>query len=111
MHLGEKATVKFRAHNRSAQTVVGTAVHNVQPDKAGLYFNKTQCFCFTKQTLKAGQSEDMPVTFFIDPSLANDRNEDDVTHMTLSYTFYLAKTDKKANNTEGSGVDSAALSN
>lgn len=89
--LGEEATVNFRAHNRSSHTVVGTAVHNVQPDKAGLYFNKTQCFCFTKQTLKPGQSEDMPVKFFIDPALANDRNEDDVTQITLSYTFYPAK--------------------
>jgi cytochrome c oxidase assembly protein subunit 11 len=103
--LGEEVTVKFLAHNRSSKTVTGTAVHNVQPDKAGLYFNKTQCFCFTKQVLKAGQSEDMPVKFFIDPALADDRNEDDITHMTLSYTFYLAKDGKKAHN---AGADSAA---
>ncbi len=89
--LGEEVMANFRVHNLSHQTSVGTAVHNVQPDKAGLYFNKTQCFCFTKQTLKAGQSEIMPVKFFIDPAMAGDKNEDDVTHITLSYTFYPAK--------------------
>jgi cytochrome c oxidase assembly protein subunit 11 len=89
--LGEENIVNFRATNRGTKTITGTAVHNVQPDKAGLYFTKTQCFCFSKQTLKPGQSEDMPVKFFIDPALANDHNEDDVTRMTLSYTFYVAK--------------------
>jgi len=97
--LGEEATALYRAHNRSHQTITGTAVHNVQPDKAGLYFNKTQCFCFIKQTLNPGQSKDMLVKFFIDPALASDKNEDDVTQLTLSYTFYLAKTGPKAHNT------------
>jgi len=89
--LGETATVKFHARNRGDKTIVGTAVHNVQPDKAGLYFDKLQCFCFTKQVLKPGQAIELPVQFFIDPVLAQDRNEDDVTDITLSYTFYLAK--------------------
>jgi cytochrome c oxidase assembly protein subunit 11 len=96
VHLGQSTLVKFRARNRGTQTTVGTAVHNVQPDKAGLYFDKTQCFCFTKQTLKPGQSEELPVTFYIDPEMAKDRTEDDVTAVTLSYTFYLAKDRKKA---------------
>jgi cytochrome c oxidase assembly protein subunit 11 len=91
VRLGETATVKFRARNRGHTTITGMAVHNVQPDKAGLYFDKTQCFCFTKQVLKPGQSEDMPVQFYIDPAMADDHNEDDVTHITLSYTFYVAK--------------------
>ncbi len=89
--LGETATVKFHARNRGDRTVVGTAVHNVQPDKAGLYFDKLQCFCFTKQVLKPGQEIELPVQFFIDPALAQDHNEDDVTDITLSYTFYRAK--------------------
>jgi cytochrome c oxidase assembly protein subunit 11 len=91
VHLGQETTVLFRVHNRSDKTISGTAVHNVQPDKAGQYFNKTQCFCFTKQTLKPGQTDHMPVKFFIDPALATNRNEDDLTHMTLSYTFYPFK--------------------
>lgn len=96
--LGEEAIVKFRAHNHSSKTIVGMAVHNVQPDKAGIYFNKTQCFCFTEQVLKPGQSDEMPVQFYIDPEMAKDHSEDDVTDITLSYTFYLAKSQKKAHN-------------
>ena len=59
----------------AAVIVVGTAVHNVQPDKAGLYFDKIQCFCFTDQVLKPGQTIELPVQFFIDPEIAKDRNE------------------------------------
>jgi cytochrome c oxidase assembly protein subunit 11 len=91
VNVGEENTVLFRAANHGSKTVVGTAVHNVQPDKAGLYFTKTQCFCFSKQTLKPGQSDDMPVKFYIDPSIANDHNLDDLKHITLSYTFYPTK--------------------
>ncbi len=89
--LGETAHILFRAHNRGTETTTGNATYNVQPDKAGTYFNKIQCFCFTKQTLKPNQAVDLPVEFYIDPALGDDRNADDVTHITLSYTFYLAK--------------------
>lgn len=109
-HLGESMLVKFRARNRGSQTTVGTAVHNVQPDKAGLYFDKTQCFCFTKQTLKPGQSEELPVQFYIDPEMAKDKTENDVTNITLSYTFYLAKNQKKAHTADPmSGMDPKAV--
>jgi cytochrome c oxidase assembly protein subunit 11 len=108
VHLGESTLVKFRARNRGSATTVGTAVHNVQPDKAGLYFDKTQCFCFTKQVLKPGQSEELPVTFYIDPEMAKDRTEDDVTNVTLSYTFYLAKDQEKAHTADMKGMDMSA---
>jgi cytochrome c oxidase assembly protein subunit 11 len=94
--LGEVAKVTFRVQSHSARTTIGTAVHNVQPDKAGLYFDKLQCFCFTKQVLKPGEARELPVQFFVDPALANDREEDDVRNITLSYTFYLAKDQSKA---------------
>jgi cytochrome c oxidase assembly protein subunit 11 len=94
--LGEVANVKFRVQNKGERTVVGTAVHNVQPDKAGLYFDKLQCFCFTKQVLKPGEARDLPVQFFIDPAMAQNREEDDVKNITLSYTFYLSKDQSKA---------------
>jgi len=103
--VGEAAHVTYRARNKGATTVTGTAVHNVQPDKAGLYFNKTQCFCFTKQTLKAGESEELPVEFFIDPSINDDQTEDDVTTITLSYTFYSAKNQGKNTMTEAISPD------
>lgn len=94
--VGETVVVKYHAYNRSSGAWVGTAVHNVQPDKAGLYFDKIQCFCFTDQVLKPGQTKELPVQFYIDPEIAKDRNEDDVTDITLSYTFYPAKNQDKA---------------
>ena len=70
--------------------MTGTSSFNVTPAKAGRYFVKIACFCFTKQELAAGQIEDMPVTFFIDPAILKDRNLRDVTSITLSYTFFRA---------------------
>ena len=96
LRIGEPATIKYHARNNSTRTIVGTAVHNVQPDKIGIYFDKTQCFCFTEQVLKPGQEADFPVTFFIDPDMAQDHKLDDVQNVTLSYTFYLAKDQAKA---------------
>lgn len=91
VRVGEPVTIAYRAHNRSSENVTGSATFNVQPDKAGSYFDKIQCFCFTQQTLKAGETVEMPVRFFIDPSIADDANANDVAHITLSYTFFLAK--------------------
>ena len=67
---------------------MGQATFNVAPAKAGLYFNKVDCFCFTEQKLAAGAEADLPVQFFIDPAIADDRNLNDVTTITLSYTFF-----------------------
>ena len=89
--LGQTVTVKYRARNQGNDTLTAMATDNVQPDKAGPYFNKIQCFCFKKQTLKAGETAEFPVQFFIDPSLADDSNARDVSNITLSYTFFLAK--------------------
>lgn len=95
--LGEVTNISYHAHNRGAQTVVGTATFNVQPDKIGTYFDKIQCFCFTKQVLKPGESVELPVQFYIDPALADDHHADDVQNITLSYTFFLDKDQSKAN--------------
>lgn len=89
--VGQKALTYFVAHNRENKSVTGRAVYNVVPFKAGEYFNKIQCFCFTEQTLAAGQKVDMPVSFFIDPAILNDPDMDDVKTITLSYTFFPAK--------------------
>lgn len=91
LKVGANALAFFQAENQSDETLVGTATFNVTPDKAGLYFNKVDCFCFTEQVLKPGQKVDMPVSFFIDPSIADDRNLADVTTITLSYTFFRAE--------------------
>jgi cytochrome c oxidase assembly protein subunit 11 len=83
VHLGEPALAFYRATNLSDHPIVGTAMFNVMPAKAGQSFNKTECFCFTEQRLEPGQSAELPVSFFVDPGLA-----DDVDTVTLSYTFY-----------------------
>ncbi|WP_417319672.1 cytochrome c oxidase assembly protein [Emcibacter sp.] len=86
--IGEEALIFYRAVNDSDETVTGTATFNVTPFKAGSYFSKIECFCFTEQTLKPGEEVDMPVTFYIDPELAEDEHLDEVKEITLSYTFY-----------------------
>lgn len=88
--VGEPTTTHYFAHNRENRAVVGTAVYNVTPDKAGIYFQKIQCFCFDEQKLEAGQSVEMPVFFFVDPAIADDPAMDDVKTITLSYTFFRA---------------------
>lgn len=88
--VGEAAMVRFRARNLSGKPLVGTATFNVSPDKAGTYFDKVQCFCFTRQLLQAGEEAFLPVTFFVDPSIEADPKLSDVRTITLSYTFFRA---------------------
>jgi cytochrome c oxidase assembly protein subunit 11 len=94
--LGQVTTVKFTAENRLDQTMTGSAVFNVSPDDVGGYFNKIACFCFTQQTLKPHETEELPVTFFVDPSMAKDSVLATTDTITLSYTFYPATPDGSA---------------
>lgn len=94
--LGAPFTTHYTVTNRSDQPIVGTATHNVQPERAAPWFNKVECFCFQEQVLQPGETRDMPVNFFIDPDMITDRALDDVQAVTLSYTFFLAKDQSKA---------------
>lgn len=104
LKLGEQALAFYEARNEGHRPVVGTATFNVTPLKAGQYFNKIECFCFTEQRLEPGESIDMPVTFYVDPRLNDDPSMADVTTITLSYTFYQAEEQQAS-------TDSAQLSN
>jgi len=77
--------------------------------KTGLYFHKVQCFCFDEQRLRAGETVDMPVMFYIDPAMDQDRRCADVKHITLSYTFFPMQTDEEEEEEEeGEGTEVAA---
>jgi cytochrome c oxidase assembly protein subunit 11 len=86
--IGETALAFFKASNESSAQVTGTAIFNVSPELAARYFAKIECFCFTQQTLAAGASIEMPVSFFIDPKLVEDDDTKNLSEITLSYTFY-----------------------
>lgn len=91
LKVGETQLAFYEAVNLGDEPVVANAVFNVTPDKAGLYFDKIDCFCFTEQVLQPGERADMPVSFYIDPEMDQDVKMDGVTTITLSYTFYKAQ--------------------
>ena len=85
---GARTQIFYRATNMTARTTTGRAVFNISPQLAAPYFNKIECFCFTEQTLKGGQSVDMPVVFYVDPRIKDDPDTKAIDEITLSYTFY-----------------------
>ncbi len=87
---GENKMAFFMAENTSDKPITGVASFNVTPDIAAQYFNKIECFCFIKQTLKPGEKVQMPVSFFIDPAIEKDLDLKDINTITLSYTFFKA---------------------
>ena len=86
--VGEQNMAYYKATNVSDKPLTGSAVFNVTPVQAGIYFNKIQCFCFTEQTLQPGESIEMPVSFFVDPDMLDDPDAQNIKEITLSYTFY-----------------------
>ena len=95
VRLGEPALAFYRARNLGDEPATGAAVFNVTPLKAGRYFSKIDCFCFTEQRLGPGESADMPVSFFVDPEIARDPNVSDVGTITLSYTFFRSEDEEE----------------
>jgi cytochrome c oxidase assembly protein subunit 11 len=91
LRLGESGLAFFEAYNPTDEPTAGQAGFNVVPFSAGGYFDKIACFCFDMQVLGPGERVEMPVSFFVDPALAEDRETRDVTEITLSYTMYPAE--------------------
>ncbi|HWU35068.1 MAG TPA: cytochrome c oxidase assembly protein [Methylovorus sp.] len=85
VHPGKIETVTFIARNMANETVAGQAVPSVSPGKASEYFKKIECFCFQRQDLRAGESREMPLRFYVSPDIP-----EDVKALTLSYAFYSA---------------------
>jgi cytochrome c oxidase assembly protein subunit 11 len=88
VRIGDVATVHYKVVNETAREISGQASYNVTPPQVGAYFDKINCFCFTQQTLKPGETREMAVVFYIDPAIAKDRDQSDLNTITLSYTFY-----------------------
>lgn len=88
LKIGETGMAYYEAYNPTDRPVAGSASYNVAPEIAGYYFTKIQCFCFTEQVLQPGERVEMPVVFFVDPGLVDDRDAGRIRNITLSYTFY-----------------------
>jgi cytochrome c oxidase assembly protein subunit 11 len=86
--IGQVVTIYYTVTNQSARTTTGQAAYNVAPLTVGKYFTKINCFCFTEQTMAPGETRQMPVVFYVDPSVVKDSDNDGLNTITLSYTFY-----------------------
>ena len=89
--LGETKTVFFRVTNESDRPYTGIAAFNVQPGIIGGYFVKIQCFCFNEQTIRPGETMDFPVVFYVDPAMRDDANTNELSEITLSYTYFPSR--------------------
>jgi cytochrome c oxidase assembly protein subunit 11 len=88
LRIGETGLAYYEAHNPLSVPIAGQASYNVTPYEAGAFFDKIDCFCFTEQVLQPGETAMMPVSFFVDPAIVDDREGKYVHTITLSYTFY-----------------------
>ncbi|MCG8357560.1 MAG: cytochrome c oxidase assembly protein [Kiloniellales bacterium] len=104
VRVGEPGLAFYEATNLAERPVTGTAVFNVTPLKAGRYFSKVACFCFDLQSLAAGETMEMGVSFFVDPEILDDPNLDDVTTITLSYTFFHSSEQAANETAEGASA-------
>ncbi len=104
VRIGEVLTVNYVVTNLAARDTVGQASYNVTPPTTGAYFQKINCFCFTEQSMKAGETREMPVVFYVDPALAQDAEQNGLNTITLSYTYFpVRQPEPLAASAQGSG--------
>jgi len=89
IRLGETGLAFYEVHNPTDRPIAGTASFNVSPDVAGGYFTKIACFCFDQQVLQPGETAELPVSFYVDPTILDDIDGQNVKSITLSYTFHV----------------------
>ena len=102
VRVGDVVTVNYTVTNLAARETAGQAAYNVSPPTVGAYFSKINCFCFTEQSMKAGETREMPVVFYVDPALAKDAEQDGLNTITLSYTYFPVRQEPVAS-TQGGG--------
>ena len=102
VHIGQVVTVNYTVTNMAARETTGQASYNVSPPTTGGYFTKINCFCFTEQTMKPGETREMPVVFYVDPALAKDAEQDGLNTITLSYTYFAVRQPDSQASVEGS---------
>ncbi|MCC6888533.1 MAG: cytochrome c oxidase assembly protein [Hyphomicrobiales bacterium] len=95
VRIGEVVTIYYTVTNLAARQTLGQASYNVTPLTTGSYFTKINCFCFTEQRFAPGEKREMPVVFYVDPSIARDAEQNSVDTITLSYTFYPVRAPAK----------------
>lgn len=99
--IGEVKTVYYKVINMEPREITAQAGYNVTPPQVGLYFHKINCFCFTEQTMKPGETREMAVVFYVDPAIVKDSDQESLNTITLSYTFFpLEAPPKPVANTE-----------
>jgi len=103
VHIGQVVTVNYTVTNMAARETTGQASYNVSPPTTGGYFQKINCFCFTEQTMKPGETREMPVVFYVDPSLAKDAEQNGLNTITLSYTYFAVRQPESQASTQGNG--------
>ena len=107
VRIGETTLAFYRAENRADRPIVGQAVYNVTPFRAGPYFSKIACFCFEEQVLAPGEAIDMPVSFYVDPAIVDDPDTRDLSAITLSYTFFMREDETEALRAAGTAQPSS----
>ena len=96
LRIGETGLAFYEAYNPTDRPVAGSASYNVAPFDAGGFFAKIDCFCFEEQVLQPGERVQMPVTFYVDPAIVEDRDAKYAKSITLSYTFYEVELPQEA---------------